>query len=119
MSQPFNAQRGLIEVPAELEGPAKKVRLKLAVDTGASYSLIPVGLLVAAGYDPALAPVRVQVTMGSGVVYLPYLPVLRLSALGHHRTNFSVLGHTLPPSASIEGLLGLDFMRGQVLTQRR
>ncbi len=39
----------------------------------------------------------------------------RIKALGQERTNFSVLGHTLPPSASIDGLLGLDFMRGQVL----
>jgi hypothetical protein len=29
---------------------------------------------------------------------------------------FSVLAHTLPPSAGVDGLLGLDFLRGQVLT---
>jgi hypothetical protein len=30
--------------------------------------------------------------------------------------NFPVLGHTLPPSAGVDGLLGLDFLRGQSLT---
>ena len=38
-----------------------------------------------------------------------------IRALGQERTNFPLLGHTLPPSASIDGLLGLDFLRGQVL----
>ena len=32
------------------------------------------------------------------------------------RTEFPVLGHTLPPSAGVDGLLGLDFFRGQSLT---
>jgi hypothetical protein len=27
-----------------------------------------------------------------------------------------VLSHTLPPSATIDGLLGLDFLRGKKLT---
>jgi len=30
--------------------------------------------------------------------------------------DFGVLGHTLPPSAGVDGLLGLDFFRGQSLT---
>ena len=77
--------------------------------------LINVGLLVALGYDPALAPTRVQVTTGSGVQYVPRVEVSRLDALGQTRTMFPVLAHTLPSSASIDGLLGLDFLRGRVL----
>jgi hypothetical protein len=30
-----------------------------------------------------------------------------------HRADLAILGHTLPPSAGIDGLLGLDFLRGQ------
>jgi hypothetical protein len=40
----------------------------------------------------------------------------RLTALGQDRIGFSVLAHTLPVSASVHGLLGLDFLRGGVLT---
>jgi hypothetical protein len=32
------------------------------------------------------------------------------------RTGFPALGHTLPSSAGIDGLLGLDFLCGQSLT---
>ena len=36
--------------------------------------------------------------------------------LSQERNGFPVLAHTLPPSAHIDGLLGLDYMRGQMLT---
>ncbi len=38
----------------------------------------------------------------------------RLSTLGRHRLAFPVLTHPLPPAAGIDGLLGLDFLRGSV-----
>jgi hypothetical protein len=47
---------------------------------------------------------------------MPCLPVNRINALGHDRINLSVLAHTLPPSAWVDGLLGLDFFRGLTLT---
>ena len=53
--------------------------------------------------------------MGSGGEYVPRVVVSRLKALGEHRVNFPVLSHTLPSSASVDGLLGLDFLRGKVL----
>jgi len=42
--------------------------------------------------------------------------VLKIVAVGHVRSGFPVLGHTLPPSTGVDGLLGLDFFRGQNLT---
>jgi len=36
----------------------------------------------------------------------------RLQALGKQRQHFPVLCHTLPPSATVDGLLGLDYFRG-------
>jgi hypothetical protein len=33
----------------------------------------------------------------------------RLLAHSRNRDDFPVLGHTLPPSAAVDGLLGLDF----------
>ena len=55
-------------------------------------------------------------TTGSGVEFVPRVSIHKIVALGQERTSFPVLGHTLPPSAGIDGVLGLDFMRGQTLT---
>jgi predicted aspartyl protease len=113
---PFNAQQGLVRVGAELAGPSGTVLLQLALDTGATRTLIAPALVVAAGYDPALAPNRVQITIGSGMEFVPLLVVNRLTALGKSQSPFTVLCHTLPPSAGIDGVLGLDFLRGLTLT---
>jgi hypothetical protein len=116
MSFPFDAQQGLVIVRAELWGPVGSIVLRLALDTGATGTVVNIGMLVTIGYDPALVPDRIQVTTGSGVEFVPRVTLDKMTALGQERTDFPVLGHTLPPSAGIDGLRGLDFFRGQSLT---
>jgi len=115
VSHSFNPRHGLILVRAELSGPRGAGTLTLARDTGATTTTINAGLLVAVGYDPSSAPARVEMTTGSAVEYAPRFPVSRIMALGQERVDFPVIAHTLPPSASVDGLLGLDFFRGQEL----
>lgn len=55
-------------------------------------------------------------TTGTSVTLVPKVVLTRLTALGQHRFGFPVLGHTLPASASVFGLLGLDFLRDRKLT---
>jgi hypothetical protein len=112
----FDPREGLITVRAELVGPSGTAVLRLALDTGATRTLVNAALLLATGHDPALAADHAQVTTGSGVEFVPRIPVDRVTALGQTRTNFPVLCHTLPSSAGVDGLLGLDFVRGQTLT---
>jgi predicted aspartyl protease len=114
MSFPFDPGQRAIIVDAEVAGP--KGVAALGLDTGASYTLVNVALLVAIGYDPAVAPDRVQVTTGSGVEFAARVVLRRLKTLAHERLDFPVLAHTLPPSAGVDGLVGLDFFRGLTLT---
>jgi hypothetical protein len=116
MSVPFDPANGLIVVSAKLTGPTGNTVARLALDTGATGSLICAAPLVFIGYDPALVADLAQVTTGSGVEFAPLVRLERIAALGQVRTGFSVLCHTLPPSAGVDGLLGLDFFRGKVLT---
>ena len=115
MSNAFNAQHGLIIVRAEVFGPTGSIVVRLALDTGATGTLANVGLLTSIGYDVSAASDRVQITTGNGVEYVPRIVVSRLRTLGQERATFPILSHTLPPSASIDGLLGLDFLRGHEL----
>ena len=116
MSFPFDPHQGLVIVEAEVFGPAASGSVRLALDTGATMTLIRTAILVGLGYDPAAALNLVPVTTGSGVAYAPRIPLDKLAALGQQRITFPVLCHTLPPSAGIDGVLGLDFLRGQALT---
>jgi predicted aspartyl protease len=116
MSTAFDAQQGLIIVRALLWGPRGQRSVRLALDTGATSTLVNAAILVTLGYDPAVSPHRVQMTTGSGVEYVPRLTIDRIQVLERERASFTVVAHTLPPSATVDGLLGLDFLRGQRLT---
>jgi hypothetical protein len=85
----FNPGRGLIVIGAELDGPSGSAILRLALDTGATSTLVNVAMLVAIGYDPALAADRVQVTTGSGVEFAPRIELKRLAALGQESLRIS------------------------------
>jgi predicted aspartyl protease len=106
----------LVIVRTEVWGPAGSAVLRLALDLGATATVINVAPMVAIGYDPALAPHRTQITTGSGIEFAPCITVGRLKALGRVRRRMPVLCHTLPASAGVDGLLGLDFVRRRRLT---
>ena len=115
MNHAFDPARSLIVVRAGLHGPLADVGLNLALDTRASRTMINVIPLTLAGYLPGRVEEHVEFTTGSGVVYAPRVPVLRVSALGQEKAQLPVLVHTLPPNAGIDGLLGLDSMQDRVL----
>jgi len=112
LSFAFDASKGPVIVEASCSGPVGRFDLKLILDTGATNSLIRDAALAAVGYDPDASPARTIVTTGSGLVSVPIILLNRFSALGVHRLGFPVLCHTLPVGAGVDGLLGLDFLRG-------
>ncbi len=112
----FDGRTGLIVVRAEVAGPSGTAVLRLALDTGATQTLINSSLLVAIGYDPAAGGDRVEVTTGSGVEFAAVVSVSTIVALGQELVDLPVLAHTLPPSAGVDGVLGLDFLRRKLLT---
>jgi hypothetical protein len=116
MTFPFNPQQGLILVSAELEGPAGNAGLRLALDAGATDSTIAAAALAAVGYDPTSVPTQVDVITGSGGGRVPLVTVAKLTALGRERADFPVMAHALPAGSSVDGVLGLDSLRGAVLT---
>ncbi len=115
MSIPFNPDEGLVVVPARLSGPNGTSVVRLALDTGATATLVNWDVLMALGYNLVPTAARVRITTGSGVEFAPQIVIQKIEALGEWKNEFAVLCHTLPPSASVDGLLGLDFFRGQRL----
>jgi aspartyl protease family protein len=116
MTTSFNPVHGLIVISVRLFGPSGDLIARLALDTGASSTVVRNALLITIGYDPDALPRTVHFTTESGVESAPRLVVGRVAALNQERLNFPVVAHTLPPSASIDGVLGLDFLRNRVLT---
>jgi predicted aspartyl protease len=107
----FDPSHGLAIVLAELTGPSGSGVLQMALDTGATTTSVNVAMLIAIGYDPALTSDRVHATTGSGVESAPRIELQRTDCPRAERYGLKVLGHTLPPSTGVDGLLGLDFFR--------
>jgi len=112
----FPSKSGPILVETEVSGPAGRVNVKLVLDTGATTSLINLSTLLHLGFDPDQSPRRVRMTTGSTVETVPLVVLTRLGALGQNHFGFPVIAHPLPASSAVDGLLGLDFLRGQALT---
>ena len=116
MTLRFDPAQGLIVVPTKLSGPLGEWVVRLALDTGATGSMINWDIAILLGYDPASSAERIQVTTGSSVEYAPRIAVRRVEAIKKVREHFPILCHTLPPSATVDGLLDLVFFRGARLT---
>jgi predicted aspartyl protease len=112
----FNSTTGPILVNAEITGPAGSVVLKLVLDTGATTTLINLATLRSLGFDPDQSSRRISMTTGSTIEVVPLVVLTRLTALGRNLFGLPVIAHALPASSAVDGLLGLDFLRGHVLT---
>jgi predicted aspartyl protease len=106
----------LILVTARIWGPSGDTYATLALDTGSSATVIREAKLAFIGYDPAAPPHRIQITTGSGIATAAQVVIDKIDVLDSERVGFPVLCHTLPPTAPVDGLLGLDFLRDQALT---
>jgi predicted aspartyl protease len=111
----FDATQGLIVIPTRLYGSQADTIIRLALDTGATGSMINWDVAILLGYDPSSAKDRIQITTGSGVEFAPRIVIEKIDVMGRSIENFPMLCHTLPPSAIVDGLLGLDFFRGERL----
>jgi predicted aspartyl protease len=107
----FDPKAGIILVKTKLYGPRGDAIVNLALDTGATWTLVSWEAAVLVGYDPAKIQQRTAITTGSGIEYCPKLNFLSIEALGKSAKGLEVLCHTLPPTSRVDGLLGLNFLR--------
>jgi predicted aspartyl protease len=113
---PLDPRENLIIVSTRVFGPRNQVILRFALDTGATTSLLNWSRALKLGYIPDDVHDRREITTASRFEFAPIVVVKRFEALGQQRNDFPMLCHNLPPTAGIDGVLGLDFLRGHRLT---
>ncbi|MCG3197294.1 MAG: hypothetical protein HUU16_08675 [Candidatus Omnitrophica bacterium] len=67
------------------------------------------------GLDLSEPERKVRITTGSRTEVGSIMTVDEFESLGNIRKNFQVVCHDLPPRAGVDGVLGLDFLRGHRL----
>ena len=115
MSVAFNPEGEFIPVAARLFGPTGYDTIRLSLDTGATRSLVSRDIAVRLGYDLSASTGFSHFITGSGLETAPRISIERIEALEQERRDFPVVCHNLPAGAPVDGLLGLDFFRGQRL----
>lgn len=103
-------EEGIIPLYVEIQGPTTKRIIKMALDTGATFTMMPPEIARDIGHDPTLSKRRIEIATASGSVLVPILKVKSISCLGTKLKNVEVVCHSLPPESPVEGLLGLNFL---------
>ena len=116
MILPFDPRASRIVIIAEIAGRIRTTRARLLLDTGASFSVLSEPILAELGYEPAVEGALTTLTTGSRQEQAWQLFIKELTGLGVSRKDFPVVCYNLPPEARLDGALGLDFLRGHVLT---
>jgi clan AA aspartic protease (TIGR02281 family) len=108
----FDPQSPIIAVDITLEGEkGTKRRVKVALDTGATYTMIPWEIAEALGYKPEVLKERVTLITASGVETAPVIEIKRVTFLDESIDNVQVVCHDLPPRSYVTGLLGSSFLK--------
>lgn len=115
MSTGFDPTGRLVVIPVLLTGRKGEQQFKFAVDTAATRSAASGLTLEVLGYQRSQAVGSYQVRTGGGGNRTGLVRVLRVVALDQTRTDFPLLWQPIPVATMIDGLLGLDFFRGQLL----
>ena len=115
MSTDFSPVRGLVIIAAQVHGPDGDALARLALDTGALGTLISPAILITVGYDPSQATEHVSIVTASSTERVPRILARQLTALGQTQSDVTIQCHALPAATKVDGVLGLDFIRGQRL----
>jgi predicted aspartyl protease len=117
MKFPFlrDPESGLILVNIEIDF---RFELKMVLDTGATHTTIDSNALYLLGYDLQESIGRVEIETANGIIETDVFELESFSSLGQMKKGFQVqvydfLAHGI--FSDYNGLLGLDFFRGQHL----
>ncbi len=100
-----------IVVPTRLTGPIGSRRIDMALDTGATFCVVPPEIAKDIGHDPELARERVRIATASDAIVLPVVDIRQVTAVECTAAGVRASCHDLPPESGVDGLLGLSFLK--------
>lgn len=105
----FNPHASVILVDVKLSARFSIIG-RLVLDTGASYVVLPWKLADAIGVriDPKKFT---HTTTATAVETVPEITIPQMTVLGKTIRNVEAIVKNLPPSAPVDGLLGLSFLK--------
>lgn len=104
----FNTKAPIIILSILLEGKgSSRQRIRMALDTGATYTMIPWKSAEVLGLEPELSKNRIEIITASGVEKAPLVTLKSMVVLGKRIEGVEAIIHDLPPKSYVDGLLGV------------
>lgn len=107
----FDAAGTLVRVPCVARRGRRRVRLRMALDSGATYVVIARSRLAALGYDLEAESGSVSLVTGTK----PHAaPLAVLDSFGVHdceERQVECAAYTMPAECHLDGVIGLNYLR--------
>jgi len=111
----FDKTAPVIVVRAKIKGPNFSLGTRLALDTGATFTILPWKIIRQLGLK--IDPDRLETTTTATTVEtVPLVIVPKITFLSKSVRNTPCLVKDLPPESGVDGLLGLSFLHHFSLT---
>ncbi len=107
----FDRDKPIILAITTIRNKGEVRRLRMALDTGATYCMIPWKIADILDLQPELSKDKIDMTTASGVIIVPQVTVDSIMVSNKSSNNVKILVHDLPPKSYVDGLLGLNFLR--------
>ncbi len=106
----FDREAPVIVVYVTLKGRVINT-VRMALDTAATYTMIPWDIAGALGFEPEQSKERVDIITASGVERAPLVTLESISLGREEVKKVRAIVHDLPARSYVDGLLGLSFLR--------
>lgn len=111
----FDKNAPVIVVRAKIQGPNFPLGARLALDTGATFTILPWKIVNELGLK--IDPEKIETTTTATTVETaPLVIASKITVLGKPVKNVPCLVKDLPSESGVDGLLGLSFLRHFSLT---
>lgn len=107
----LDTAHGIILCKVKITNGRRSIISKLAVDTGASITMISIENALAIGINPSRAARHIEITTANGIICAPIVRIPNFECFGINAKNIEVICHNLPSESCVEGLLGLNFLK--------
>lgn len=107
----IDSNTNIVILTVTIEHNSKIKDVRMALDTGATFVMIPWDVVEVLGLHPEISTERIDIVTASGVEKVPIVALGKISVAGKEAKNIKVIVHDLPPKSYVDGLLGLSFLR--------
>lgn len=107
----FDKELNVIILYCEIKIGDKIVRPKMALDTGATYVMIPWEIAETLGLKPELSKEKTEMITASGTEKVPLVNLDSVKVGGKEAKNVKAIIHDLPSKSYVDGLIGLSYLK--------